>query len=105
VNQYKVVFSPESESELEDYYLYIANEAPQSAAKWYFNMRDEISTLDQNPSRCPYAYEDRFSEFSLRNLIIGNYRVLFRVEGIYVQILHIKHSKMKRIPIDPPPEQ
>lgn len=95
---YNIEFSPESENELEEYYVYIEKDSPRNAAKWYFNMRDKISTLDENPARCPYADETHFHDYEIRNLIIGEYRVLFRIQGKTVQILHIKHGKMKRIP-------
>jgi len=51
------------------------------------------------PSHYLYAYKDRFHDYEIRNLIIGQYRVLFRLEHKTVQILHIKHGKMERIPL------
>ena len=96
MKKYKIEFSQESKRELEGFYLYIKEDSRQNAINWYFGMRDKIDTLDQSPARCPYADENDFHLYEVRNLIIGNYRVLFRIEGLTVQILHIKHGKMKR---------
>ena len=62
-------------------------------------MRDKIAALNHSPSRCPYADEDRFHDYEIRNLIIGQYRVLFHIEKKTVQILHVKHGRMERIPL------
>ena len=61
---------------------------------------DEIHSLEKFPSRCPYADEMIYHDFKIRNLIFGNYRVLFRIEKKTVQILHVKHGKMERNPLE-----
>lgn len=97
---YKVEIAPEAAKEIEDIYLYIAQDSLENAARWYFAIHDKIQTLKESPNRCPAAFESRFYSYEIRNLIFGNYRVLFRVreQGQAVQILHVKHGARERTP-------
>ena len=85
--------------EIEHYFHEIAKDSLDNALNWYAEIRAKIETLEQFPERCPLADENRFHEFEIRNLIFGVYRILFRVEGHSVQILHVKHGKMERRPL------
>lgn len=98
---YRVDIAPEAAKEIEDIYLYIAQDAPGSAARWYFAIHDSIQTLSESPNRCPVAFESRFYSYEIRNLIFGRYRVLFRVKEAEqrVQILHVKHGARERMPL------
>lgn len=58
-------------------------------------MREAIESLSMGPQRCPLAIENAFHDFEIRHLIFGNYRIVFRIVAETVQILHIRHSKMK----------
>lgn len=95
---YRIDIAPEVGREIEDIYLYIAEDSPDSAARWYFAIYDKIQTLKEFPNRCPLAFEDRFYEYEIRNLIFGKYRVIFRVQEKTVQILHVKHGAQEPKP-------
>jgi len=97
---FKVNIPQEVLDEIEYYVDVIAQDTIKSAVKWYLDIKQEIETLDQFPARCPYADENVFHDYEIRNLIFGNYRILFRIEGNIVQILHVKHGKMKRRPLN-----
>lgn len=97
---FKVNVPPEVLSEIEHYVDAIAQDSVQSAVEWYLDIKQAIETLDQFPARCPYADENIFHDYEIRNLIFGNYRILFRIEEEIVQILHVKHGKMKRRPLN-----
>lgn len=86
-------------SEIEYYVTRIAEESITDAVKWYQDIRRAINTLNQTPTRCPQADETVFHDFEIRHLVMGNYRILFRIEDSVVQVLHIKHTKMERTPI------
>jgi len=96
---FKIDIPQEVLDEIEYYVDVIAQDSVQNALKWYFNIKQEIQTLNELPTRCPYADENIFHDYEIRNLIFGNYRILFRIENKVVQILHVKHGKMKRIPL------
>lgn len=92
---YKVNLPQDVINEIEQYVEYIALDNIDAALKWYQEVRNKIISLETDPQRCPLAYEDIYHKYEIRNLVIGNYRVLFRIVEDIVQILHIKHSKMK----------
>ena len=96
---FKIKIPPHVENEIEHYVDVIAQDNVTAALNWYREIEAQIYTLDQNPKRCPVAFENRFHEYEIRNLIFGNYRVLFRIENKTVQILHVKHGKMERKPL------
>lgn len=98
MTQYQVNISDLAKREIEEFYLYIAEDSPENAQKWYFSIYDKIQTLRNFPMRSPIADEDIFHEYEIRNLIFGDYRVLYRIKENIVQILHVKHGKMKRKP-------
>ena len=85
------------ENEIDHYVDEIAKDSINNALKWYRDLMDEIHSLDKLPARCPYADEMIYHDFEIRNLIFGNYRILFRIKNQTVQVLHVKHGKMARI--------
>lgn len=95
---FKVEIALEAAKEIEEIYLYIAQDSPGDAARWYFAIHDKIQTLKELPNRCSVAFESRFYSYEIRNLICGSYRVLFRVKEPEqtVQILHVKHGSRER---------
>ena len=99
---FKVNVPDEVFEEIEEFVSYIAQDSIDQAIKWQIEIEEKIYSLEQSPTRCPYADEMDFHDFEIRNLIFGNYRILFHIEDKTVQILHVKHGKMKRTPIDFP---
>ena len=97
---FKVDIPPNVENEIEHYVDVIAQDDVTAALNWYRGIEAQIYKLDQNPKRCPIAFESRFQEYEIRNLLFGNYRVLFRIENKTVQILHVKHGRMERKPLE-----
>ncbi len=95
---YKITFAPEATEEIENIFLYIAEDSPQNATNWYFSIYDKIQTLKIFPLRCPLAFESRYHDYEIRHLILGNYRVLYRIQKQTVQILHIRHGAQERNP-------
>jgi len=93
---FRIEIAPEAGKEIEEIYLYIAEDSPDNAARWYFAIHDKIQTLKDSPNRCPLAFENRFYDYEIRNLIFGSYRVIFRVQEKVVQILHVKHGARER---------
>lgn len=84
-----------AELEISEYFEYIAADSVQAANLWISKLYEAIQTLEINPKRCPLAIENAFHDFEIRHLIFGNYRIVFRIVAETVQILHIRHSKMK----------
>jgi len=48
------------------------------------------------PERCPVADESPYFDFDVYCLLAGDYRILYRINGNKVEVLHIKHPRMNR---------
>lgn len=93
---YKVSIPPSVITELEDYFDFIARDSITNAVRWYRNIQERILSLKQNPKRCPVAVESRYRSYEIRHLIVGQYRVLFRIQDDTVEVLHVRHGSRKR---------
>ncbi len=92
---FQVIVQPPAEIEIEQAYLRIAAEVPETAAHWYNGLLDAIASLDSLPSRCSLAPENAVFEYEIRHLLYGRkgrrYRVLFTVVDETVHVLHFRH--------------
>lgn len=93
---YKIVIPKTVEDAIEKQALYIAEDKPLAALQWYDDIQEKIQTLETSPSRCPQAPESQYFDFEIRHLLIGNYRVLFRIESGTVIVLHFKSGKQNK---------
>ena len=93
---YNVSIPPSVTVELEDNFDYIARDSITNAIRWYRNIQEKILSLNENPKRCPIAIESRYRNYEIRYLIVGQYRVLFRIQGDTVEILHVRHDSRER---------
>lgn len=97
MKEYQVSIKPTAEKDLEQRYLQIAEDSPTNALNWYLGLIEAIEKLDVMAERCPIAPEDTDLQLGIRHLIVGNYRVLYRIFGHQVDVLHIRHSAHARI--------
>ena len=85
-----------AEQEIDSYFLYIAEGSRQNAINWYFNLKEQIQSLETMPERCPLADENPSFSFNLHCLLVKGYRVLYRINRDTIEILHVKHPNMDR---------
>ena len=52
-------------------------------------------SLEKNPLRCPLAPESVFFKEEIRQLVYGQYRILFTVKGDTVYVLRVRHGAME----------
>ena len=72
------------------HHLVARDDIPKLSSVWKKNIRRAIETkLTANPE--VYGKPLRRSLRNYRKLRVGNYRVIFRIEGVFVKILAIKH--------------
>ncbi len=72
------------------HHLVVRDDIPKLSAVWEKNIRRAIeSKLTTSPE--VYGKPLRRSLKNYRKLRVGNYRVIFRLEGYFVKILVIKH--------------
>jgi plasmid stabilization system protein ParE len=97
--RYEVVVQPAADAELDAAYRYIWKESPERAARWRARLLAKAESLSQWPERCPVAPEnDAFPE-EIRQLLFGEYRLLFTILEAkrQVQVVHIRHGKRRRL--------
>ena len=93
----KIVWSPlavERASEIVDYIL---QDKPSAATNWINNVFSKIDQLRANPEIGRIVPE--INEHQLRELIYGNYRIIYHIGTKQISILTIRHGK-QILPID-----
>ena len=101
MKQYRVVFSPSSQEDLELILEWLKQKVPMEKVKeWYNSLKGQIESLRHLPKRCPLAPENGlWGKEEIRQLLFVKYpsvyRVLFTVNKDAVQILNIRHGKRK----------
>jgi len=93
---YRVVITERALSDLTGIRDYIAKRSPMNAAKFLQRMLSQFDVLETFPEGFPTALEDDLVPYTLRQYIVKPYRVLYRVVGKRVEILHIRHGARQR---------
>lgn len=96
MKQYRIDIKPTAENDLARRFAQIEKESPQNAVSWYLGLIAAIEKLDELAERCPIAPEDMDIQRGIRHLIVGDYRVLYVIEGDVVSVLHIRHGRHDR---------
>ena len=93
----RIIWSPlavERASEIADY---IAQDKPSAAEKWIETVFFKVEQLKTSAEIGRIVPEINHSRF--RELIYGNYRIVYRIEKEQISILTIRHGK-QILPID-----
>ena len=89
----KILFTPRSKSDITEIVHYISQDNPQAARNWTKSIFDSIKRLENFPSSGRIVPE--YSEDTIRELIKGQYRIVYKInqseEEIYIVTIH--HSK------------
>ncbi len=104
---YRVVITPDAESDLRTAYRYIRSYAPSAARNWVRRARQAARSLARRPERCPLAPESASFDQPIRELLFGTgnrgtYRLLFVVLDESVFVVHVRHGSM--LSLSPPKE-
>lgn len=75
-------------SEIADY---IAQDKPSAAEKWIDTVFSKVEQLKSSPEIGRIVPEINDSQF--RELIYGNYRIIYRIETKQISILTIRHGR------------
>jgi toxin ParE1/3/4 len=87
----RIIWSPlalDRASEIADY---IAQDKPSSAEKWIDTIFSRVAQLKSSPESGRIVPEINDSRF--REVIYGNYRIIYRVETQQISILTIRHGR------------
>lgn len=93
----RIIWSPlalERASEITDY---IAHDKPSAAQRWIEALFAKVDQLKSSPRIGRIVPE--ISDNQFRELIYGNYRIIYRHEVNQISILTIRHGK-QILPID-----
>ena len=87
----RLIWSPQSADDLEAACKYIARDSPTYAADFARRVVDSVAALRRHPQLGRVVPE--LADPSLRELIVGHYRVLYDYrEGNRVEILAVHHG-------------
>lgn len=93
----KIIWSPLAIDRASEIAEYIAQDKPSAAEKWINTVFAKIGQLQSSPEIGRVVPEIRDNQ--LRELIYGNYRIIYRIERKRISILTIRHGK-QILPID-----
>ncbi len=87
----RIVWSPLAVDRALEIANYIARDKPSAAEKWINTVFSKVEQLKSSPEIGRIVPEISDSQF--RELIYGNYRIIYRIENKQVSILTIRHGK------------
>ncbi len=93
----KVVWSPLAFDGASEIAKYIALDKPSAADRWIQEIFSKTEQLKSSPEIGRMVPE--ISDLRFRELIYGNYRIIYRIEPKQISILTIRHGK-QILPID-----
>lgn len=93
----KVSWSPLAIDRASEIAEYIARDSPEAAKSWVDTVFKKVAGLKSHPESGRVVPE--VNNVAVRELIYGNYRIVYRVEEKRVSILTVRHGK-QILPID-----
>ena len=87
----KIVWAPLAIDRVSEIAEYIAQDKPSAAEKWINTVFSKVEQLKSSPQIGRIIPEIRNDQF--RELIYGNYRIIYRIEKTQISILTIRHGK------------
>jgi len=93
----KIIWSPLAIDRVAEIVEYIAQDSPNSAEKWVESTFQVVERLEKFPKSGRIVPEIKQDDF--REIIHGNYRIIYRLQTKIVSILTIRHSR-QILPLD-----
>jgi len=87
----KIVWSPLAIERVSEIAEYISQDKPNAAVKWIDTVFSKVKHLASSPEIGRVVPETNNDQF--RELIYGNYRIIYRLEKKQISILTIRHGK------------
>jgi addiction module RelE/StbE family toxin len=86
-----IIWSPLAIDRVSEIANYIAKDKPSAAKKWINKVFSKVEQLESSPEVGRIVPEINSSQF--RELLYGNYRIIYRIEKKKISILTIRHGK------------
>jgi len=87
----RIIWSPLAVDRASEIFDYIAQDKPSAAEKWINTVFSKVEQLKSSPEIGRIVPEISDSQF--RELIYGNYRIIYRIEKKQISILTIRHGR------------
>jgi toxin ParE1/3/4 len=87
----KIIWSPLAVDRVSEIAGYIAQDKPSAAENWIKTIFSKVSQLESSPEMGKLVPE--IANTQVRELIYGNYRIIYRIEMEQISILTIRHGK------------
>jgi len=87
----RIIWSPLVVDRASEIAGYIAQDKPSSAEKWIETVFSKVEQLNSSPEIGRIVPEINVSQF--RELMYGNYRIVYRIETKQISILTIRHNR------------
>ncbi len=87
----KIIWSPLAIDKTSEIAEYIAKDKPTAAEEWVDKIFQKVDILKSSPEIGKVVPEIRRKD--IRELIFGNYRIIYRVEKASISILTVRHGK------------
>ena len=86
----EIIWTPKSLDDLESLLDYISKDAPAAARRFAQKLISRVDILEDHPLSGGFVAED--SGRVCREIRQGNYRVIYRTDGLIVYIVAIHHA-------------
>ena len=86
----KITWSPLAHDRAADIVDYISRDKPSAAKKWLASVFSKIELLISSPELGRVVPET--NDIRIRELLHGNYRIIYRIEPDQISILTIRHG-------------
>ena len=81
-----------AETDVGEIWIHIAGDSVENSTRFVLQLEQKVRTLERSPLRCPAIPENRLLGTEYRHLIIGDYRVIFRIARSTVLVLRVVHG-------------
>lgn len=87
----RIIWSPLAVDRASEIADYISRDKPAAAEKWVNTVFSKVEKLKSSPEIGRIVPE--INDIRFRELIYGNYRIIYRIEKNQISILTIRHCK------------
>ena len=86
-----IVWSPLVVDRVSEIAAYIAQDKPSAAEQWVKTVFSKVEHLKSSPAISRIVPEIENSQF--KEIIYGNYRIIYRIELEQISVLTVRHGK------------
>jgi plasmid stabilization system protein ParE len=96
MKRWNILIELPAQRDIAEAHLWLAEQAPDVADRWFDNLYDTVGSLEIFPERCPLAPGSEFFNSEIREIFHGHrqhkHRILFTVSESKVHVLHVRHG-------------